>query len=510
MKFYRINVLYLKKLNSKFSARKLDELLKIRFVQNSKLWISNDTFAPNFRIVFNFATYSKEFRYNLQLAYPVILGMLGHTLIGIVDKLMVGQLGSAELAAVSLGNSFVFVAMSLGIGFSTAITPIVAEADAENDVAKVRSAFHHGLMMCTVLGIFLFVAVYFSKPLMYMMGQPPEVIALAAPYMNWVAFSLLPMVIYQGYKQFADGMAMTKYSMYAIVLSNIINFPVNSVLIFAVGPFPKLGILGAALGTVISRIAMVVFMHYILINRQKLKVYFADFSLKEMNKAMISKIMNIGFPSAMQMLFEVGLFTAAVWLSGNLGTSNQAANEIALSIATVTFMFAMGLSVTAMIRVSNQKGLGNFRNLIVVARSIFLLAILLEIVFAIFFIAFHQYLPLIFLNMNDSTQILTNTEVIDIAAKLLIVAAIFQISDGIQVVVLGALRGLQDVKIPMYITFAAYWLIGFPISYYLGLHTTLGAIGIWLGLLAGLTVAAILLYIRFNKLTNNLVIQNQK
>ncbi len=461
-------------------------------------------------MVLSIAKYSKEFSYNLQLAYPVILGMLGHTLIGIVDKLMVGQLGSAELAAVSLGNSFVFVAMSLGIGFSTAITPIVAEADAEKDIAKVRSAFHHGLVMCTILGVFLFAAVYLSKPLLYAMGQPAEVIELAAPYMNWVAFSLLPMVIYQAYKQFADGMSMTKYSMYAIVLSNIINLPVNYVLIFGVGIFPKMGILGAALGTVISRVAMLVFMHYILINRQKLKVYFADFSLKEMNKKMFAKIMDIGFPSAMQMLFEVALFTAAVWLSGNLGTNSQAANEIALSIATVTFMFAMGLSVTAMIRVSNQKGLGNFKNLIVVARSIFLLAIMLEIAFAIFFIVFHNYLPQVFLNMNDETQLLTNTEVIAIAAKLLIVAAIFQISDGIQVVVLGALRGLQDVKIPMYITFAAYWLIGFPISFYLGLHTSLGAIGIWIGLLAGLTVAAILLYIRFNKLTTNLVLQNSK
>lgn len=255
---------------------------------------------------------------------------------------------------------------------------------------------------------------------------------------------------------------------------------------------------------------MVVFMHYILANQQKLRVYFDKFSFKDLNKTMVNKIVNIGLPSSMQMLFEVALFTSAVWLSGYLGTSSQAANEIALSIATITFMFAMGLSVTAMIRVSNQKGLGNFKNLIVVARSIFLLAIMLEIAFAILFIVFHNFLPHFFLNMTDETQLLTNTEVIAIASKLLIVAAIFQISDGIQVVVLGALRGLQDVKVPMYITFAAYWMIGFPISFFLGLHTSLGAIGIWLGLLAGLTVAAILLYLRFNRLSNNLVIQNSK
>ncbi len=457
----------------------------------------------------NFQLYFREFSYNLKLAYPVILGMLGHTLIGIVDKLMVGQLGSAELAAVSLGNSFIFIAMSLGIGFSTAITPIVAEADAEKNHEKVRSAFHHGLFLCTVLGIALFIVVYFSKPLMYSMGQPDEVIALAVPYLNWCALSLVPMIVYQGYKQFADGLSMTKYSMYAIVLSNIINFPINYVLIFGVGIFPKMGIIGAALGTVISRFAMLLFMHYIMISKDKFKMYFQGFKFEQIKKSMLQKIIDIGFPSAMQMLFEVALFTAAIWLCGNLGTTSQAANEIALSLATVTFMFAMGLSVTAMIRVSNQKGFNDFKKLIVVARSIFLLAILLEIAFAIFFIIFHNYLPQLFLDTNDAAQAFDNAEVIAIAAKLLIIAAVFQISDGIQVVVLGALRGLQDVKIPMYVTFCAYWLVGFPISYYLGLHTDLEAVGVWIGLLAGLTAAAIFLYIRFNKLTKQLVEQHQ-
>ncbi|HEU0136050.1 MAG TPA: MATE family efflux transporter [Flavobacterium sp.] len=457
----------------------------------------------------DFTRYTKEFSYNMRLAYPVILGMLGHTLIQIVDKLMVGRLGTAELAAVSLGNSFIFIAMSLGIGFSTAITPIVAEADAEKDYGKVRSAFHHGLFLCTMLGISLFALVFFSKPLMYAMGQPPEVIALAIPYLDWVAFSLIPMVVYQGYKQFADGLSMTKYSMYAIVMSNIIHIPINYVLIYGVWIFPEMGIVGAAVGTVISRFAMLIFMHVILARQKQLVQYFAGFQFDQIKKSMLSKIINLGTPSAMQMWFEVALFTAAVWLCGNIGKSSQAANEIALSLATITFMFAMGMSVTAMIRVSNQKGLNDYRQLIVVARSIFLLAILLETIFAIFFIAFHNFLPQFFLNMNDETQALDNAEVIAIAAKLLLVAAVFQISDGIQVVVLGALRGLQDVKIPMYITFVAYWVIGFPISFYLGKYTELKAVGVWLGLLAGLTAAALFLYIRFNKLTRRLVVQNQ-
>ncbi len=431
--------------------------------------------------------------------------MVGHTLIGIVDNIMVGKIGSTELAAVSLGNSMIFIAMSLGIGFSTAITPIVAEGDAEKNDTKIRSAFHHGLFLCTILGLVLFTVIMFAKPIMELLKQPADVIVLAKPYLGWVAFSLIPLVMYQGYKQFADGMSLTKYSMYAMVMANVLHVGINYVLIYGIWIFPKMGIIGAALGTVISRIFLVMFMHIMLSRRDDLKRFFKGFSFNEIQKATIKKIISIGFPSAMQMLFEVVLFTASIWLCGNIGKTSQAANQIALSLASMTFMFAMGLSVTSMVRVSNQRGLMDYKKLIVVARSIFLLAIILETIFAIFFIIFHNYLPHIFLNMENTGQILDNEEVIGIASKLLLIAAVFQISDGIQVVVLGALRGLQDVKVPMYITFVAYWVIGFPISYYLGEHTELKAQGVWIGLLAGLTAAAICLYIRFHYLTKRLI-----
>ena len=456
----------------------------------------------------NISQYTKEFKYNLQLAYPVVLGMLGHTLIMIVDNIMVGKLGSTELAAVSLANSMIFVALSLGIGFSTAITPIVGEADAEKDTGKIRSAFHNGLFLCVILGFLLFGLVVLGKPIMEMLHQPKEVIVLAKPFLDWVGFSLVPLIIYQGYKQFADGLSMTKYSMYAIVMANILHVIINYCLIYGVWIFPKMGIVGAALGTVISRIAMVVFMHIILSRQEQLKTYFHNFSFSEIKKETIKKIINFGVPSALQMLFEVVLFTAAIWLCGNIGKTSQAANQIALSLASMTFMFAIGLSVVSMIRVSNQKGLNDYKNLVVVARSIFLLVILIEIVFAILFIVLHNIVPSLFLDMNDTKQLLDNKEVVFIAAKLLLVAAVFQISDGIQVVVLGALRGLQDVKIPMYITFIAYWVIGFPISYYLGEFTELKAVGVWIGLLAGLSAAALFLYIRFHLITKKLIKEN--
>lgn len=458
----------------------------------------------------NLSVYFREFSKNIRLAYPVILGMVGHTLISIVDNIMVGKLGAAELAAVSLGNSFIFVAMSFGIGFSTAITPIVAQNDARKDKEGVRDAFHHGLILCSGIGIALFALVYFCKPIMNYMGQPEEVVELAGPFVNIVAFSLIGVLAFQGYKQFADGMSKTKYSMYAIVVANIVHFIINFFLIYGVWIFPKMGILGAAVGTLLSRVIMIVMMHIMLKRDEDLGQYFSGFSLKNIQKKIVNKIVEIGLPSSLIMFFEVVLFTSAVWLTGFIGKNSQAANQIALSLASLTFMFASGLSVTAMIRVGNQKGLENFTYLKAVARSIVLLSLILQATFAVIFVVFHKVLPHIFLEMKNPEKILENTEVIAIASKLLIIAAVFQISDGVQAVVLGALKGLQDVKIPAIITFISYWLIGFPISYYLGLKTDLGAIGVWIGLLAALTAASIFLIIRFERQINKLIKSKNK
>lgn len=454
--------------------------------------------------------FSKEFHYNVRLALPVIMGMVGHTLIAIVDNIMVGRLGSTELAAVSLGNSLVFVAMAVGIGFSTSLTPLIAAADSEQDTETIRSVFQHGLILCTGIGLALFALVVFAEPLMERLQQPKEVIVLAKPFLTWVAFSLVPLIVFQAYKQLADGLSLTQYALYAILLANGLHVGINYILIYGFWIIPKLGILGAALGSVISRIAMVVFMHIIIVKQPKLKSYFQHFSLEKLQKEVYFKIIRLGVPSALQMLFEVVLFTAAIWLCGSIGKTSQAANQIALSMASLTFMFAMGLSVVAMIRVGNQKGLQDYVGLRSIARSVFILTLFVELLFALLFVLFHNYLPYLFLNLENELLINDSVAVIKIASQLMLVGAIFQISDGIQVVVLGALRGLQDVKVPMYITFLAYWVFGFPISYYLGKYTELKAVGVWIGLLAGLTFAALFLYLRFNYLTHMLIHKKRK
>ncbi|WP_238857829.1 MATE family efflux transporter [Poritiphilus flavus] len=433
------------------------------------------------------------------------MGMLGHTFVAFADNIMVGQLGTAELAAVSLGNSFIFIAMSLGIGFSTAITPLVAEADGAGNKSDGKKALKHGLVLCTILGVSLFGIILLSKPLMYYMDQPPEVVTLALPYLDLVAFSLVPLIMFQAFKQFSEGLSQTRYPMYATILANVVNIILNYLLIFGAFGFPKMGIIGAAVGTLASRLIMLGFLWGLLRKKDKFRFYVSGFNFKLIEKKVMNKIINLGFPSALQMFFEVAIFTAAIWLSGVLGKNPQAANQIALNLSSMTFMFGMGLGVAAMIRVGNQKGIGNFTELRRIAQSIFFLTLLLEILFAALFLLGRHWFPTLYLDVDDVANQADNMEVILLAAQLLLVSAFFQISDGLQVVILGALRGLQDVKIPTFITFIAYWLIGFPISYYLGLHTELKSTGIWIGLLSGLTASAIMLYLRFDLMTKRLI-----
>ena len=452
--------------------------------------------------------YTKEFRYNLSLSFPVILGLLGHTIVQLVDNIMVGQLGTTELAAVSLGNSFVFIAMSLGIGFSTALTPLVAKADGEKDRTMAQRVLSHGVVLCTILGVSLFLLVFSARKLMYHMGQPPEVVSLAFPYLKWVAASLIPLIIFQAYKQFTDGLSRTRPAMYATVFSNLVNISLNYLLIFGYGGFQAMGVEGAAIGTMIARSTAVVFILFYIQFHAMFEGYSLKIGWKNLRLGLFKKILSLGLPSALQMFFEVAFFTMAIWMSGILGKNAQAANQIALNLSAMTFMFAMGLGVVAMIRVGNQLGMKAYTDLRRIAISLFLLIGLFDVVFCAIYLNFNEYLPWIYLEYHGDNTPADTVEVVAIAASLLLVSGFFQITDGLQAVILGALRGIQDVNVPTALTFISYMVVGLPVSYYLGLHTELKAMGIWIGLLTGLSCSALLLFLRFNQQTKKLLNQN--
>ena len=444
--------------------------------------------------------YTKEFSYNLKLAYPVIIGMIGHTLVGFVDNAMVGQLGTSELAAISLGNSFVFLAMAFGIGFSTAITPLIAESDAKKNKSNTKSILSNGILVCIFLGAVLTIIVLIAKPIIYYMGQSEEVVNLAYPYITLVAISLFPLIIFQSFKQFSDGLSFTKIAMISTVIANLINVVINYILIYGKFGFPKLELVGAGIGTLISRVIMVLIIIYLIKSNPKINQYLDNlFSLKY-SSIITKKIINLGYPSALQMMFEVGFFISGIWVCGIIGINYQAANQIALNLSSLTFMVALGLSVAATIRIGNQKGLNDYKNLKRIAISIFLITILIELIFALIFIIFSDLLPWLYLENNNNFDVL---ETVSLASKLLIIVALFQIFDGIQIVAQGALRGIQDVKIPSMICFLSYIIFGVPIMIYLGLYTNLKATGVWIGFLIGLMIASILLSIRFFNKCNN-------
>jgi MATE family multidrug resistance protein len=460
------------------------------------------------KVLNDFSKYTREFKYNLKLAFPVMIGMLGHTFVQFIDNIMVGQLGTAELAAISLGNSFVFIAMSIGIGFSSAITPLVAEADGAKKEDDVSRIFEHSFLICLILGIVLFLSVFLNRNLLYSMNQPIEVVELASPYLFWVSMSLITIVTFQSFRQFADGLSFTRAAMYSTLVGNAINVILNFFLIFGFWIFPKLGVEGAAIGTLISRICMLTFIIFYLKLHKKLSKYIKKFFPSKIEIKRVKKILYLGLPSALHSLFEVAFFVSAVWMSGFIGKNSQAANQIALNLSSMTYMVALGVGVAAMIRVGNQRGMMNFKKLREVALSTLLLIIIIDIFFCFIFLTFNDSLPLLYLDSSDPSGFNDVNEVIKIASNLLIVAGVFQLFDGIQAVVLGSLRGMQDVIKPAIIIFFSYGILGFPISYTLGFYTSLGMVGIWIGLLSGLFFSSLFLFLRFNYLSKKIIALN--
>tara|TARA_B110000914_G_C15493982_1_gene462211 strand:- start:59 stop:1375 length:1317 start_codon:yes stop_codon:yes gene_type:complete len=437
-----------------------------------------------------------------------MIGMLGHTFVQFVDNIMVGQLGTAELAAISLGNSFVFIGMSIGIGFSQAITPLIAEADGARKDKDISEIFEHSFLICIILGLVLFLLVFLNRNLLYSMNQPIEVVELASPYLFWVSFSLISIVTFQSFRQFADGLSFTRAAMYSTLVGNVINIILNFVLIFGFWIFPKLGVEGAAIGTLISRLCMLAFIVFYLKLHKKLSKYIKRFFPTKVEIERLKKILYLGLPSALHSFFEVAFFISAVWMSGFIGKNSQAANQIALNLSSMTYMVALGVGVAAMIRVGNQRGMMNFKKLREVAISTLLLIIIIDIFFCLVFLIFNDLLPLLYLDTSDPSNLNDVNEVISIASKLLIVAGVFQLFDGIQAVVLGALRGMQDVNKPAIIIFFCYGILGFPISYFLGFHTSLAMVGIWIGLLSGLFFSSLFLFLRFNYLSKKIITIN--
>jgi MATE family multidrug resistance protein len=441
------------------------------------------------------STYKEHFTKNYLLAYPVVLSQLGHIMVSVFDSLMVGQIGTTALAAASLGNSIFTITMVFGLGVSYSITPLIASAHGRHNYTRISLLLINGLVSNVLLGILLFIAGYFLSPYITLLHQPPKVVGLAIPYLNILFLSMVPLMVFQAFRQFAEGLSFTKQAMYISIIANSLNIVLNYIFIWGKLGVPAMGMVGAAWATLISRIIMAIMMGaYVLYSR-----HFATFRhylrLRHLSFIHMYRIYKLGLPISGQMIFEMGAFSFSAIMIGWLGAKQLAAHQIAINVASVTYMMASGIAAAATIRVGNQKGLGNYRDMRMAGISSFAMGVMFMIISGLLMVLGNRIIPMLYID---------DPEVIKIASTLLIIAAVFQISDGVQVVGLGVLRGLEDVRIPGVISLLAYWVIGLPVGYLLCFKVGLGVNGVWIGLLVGLSVAASLLFTRFRLLSNRL------
>jgi multidrug resistance protein, MATE family len=432
-------------------------------------------------------TYRSHIRENLKLAVPVMLSNLGHVLMGLTDNIIVGHVSSVALAAAGLALVAFNVLLLFGIGVSYAITPLVAEAHGQKNDPEIISVVRHGFVINLANSFFLVLIVFFGKNLLYEIDQPPEVVALAIPFLSIITYSLIPVLIYQTFKQFAEGLSLTHVALVVMIGANLVNILLNYILVFGHFGFEAMGLNGSAWATFYSRIFMALAIAGYVFYYRTFKPYRAIFKLKNFSKRIFSKMLGLGIPSGVQFIFEVAAFDFSLVMMGWLGAQTIAAHQIAISLATISYMTTAGLAAAATVRVGFYLGSKDFANMRVAAWSLLMMALVVMSGWAALFILGKDFLPWLYV---------TDPEVVSIAATLLVIAGLFQLADGTQVVCAAALRGLQDVKVPSIFILVAYWVIGLPVGYLFAFTLNLRGAGIWWGLLIGLVITAIAMLLR--------------
>ena len=440
-------------------------------------------------MAYSWTTYRTQYGVSLKLAYPVMVGQLGQILVSVADSIMVGKfLGTIPLAAISLAVSILIIPMVFAIGVAFGLTPLIAGADGKDDPAEAVKYFKNGLVLNSVLGLVVYGVLAIFAQFAHLLGQDERVVSEAMPYLHIVGFSIVPMMAFFAFKQFAEGLSDTKAGMRVSLVANLLNILLNYPLITGWGPFPELGLAGAAVSTLGTRFLMVAGMAMYIRKHKKFAAYWSHWRSTEITWRSIRDILAIGVPSGLQLVFEAGAFAMSGVIVGMIGPVQQAAHQIALNIASVSYMMVSGLGAAATIRVGNQLGKRDIPMLRLAGQSLFHLTLAMMVLTMILLLGLRNFLPEFYSS---------DTEVLQYTAVLMIAAGIFQLPDGLQATTLGALRGVQDVNIPTIIAFVAYWVIAVPMCYYLGITEKMGPLGVWIGLTIGLVLASIALYWRF-------------
>jgi MATE family multidrug resistance protein len=434
--------------------------------------------------------YRNHYRDNLNLAIPVVISQVGHTLVQTSDSIIVGHFaGTVSLAAVSLANSIFVIVLVIGIGISYGSTPLIAQLNGKKDFEECGKLLSNSLFLNVLTGIILFALTALASTLLLdNLDQTAEVVRQARPFLTLLGLSIIPMLIFNTFKQFAEGLGFTKQAMLISIWGNLVNIIIGIIFVKGLFGIAPMGIKGVGYSTLIDRCVMAIVMGVYVLKSERFKKYLKSFILTRISWSRSLQILKIGAPVALQYTFEISAFSGAAILIGTIGYHEQAAHQVAINLASITYMMSSGLSAAAAIKSGNYFGAKDHHNLRHSAISSYHIVLIFMFVTACIFTLGNKLLPW----MYTSDEI-----VISIAAQLLIIAALFQLFDGTQVVGLGILRGMGDVNVPTIITFLAYWVVGLPLGYLLGIPLHLGVKGIWYGLTLGLMTSAILLFFRF-------------
>lgn len=429
----------------------------------------------------------------LKLSAPLIIGQLGQMFMGVVDSMMVGQIGTADLAAVAIGHGLFMIIQIFGFGLTLGIVPVVSERFGAGETSACGVVLRQGLLAITVSSVLMTITAYFAADVIQFLGQDKDVEVLAINYAEILAFSTIPMLIFASYKSFTEALNITMPAMLITLLANGVNAAANWIFIYGNLGFDAMGIEGAGWATFSSRLFMMIVLMWYVLSAKRLKPFDPSFHFKKLDFSIMKRVLKIGSASGLQYMFEGGAFVAASFIIGNLGKNELAAHQVAINLASITYMVALGMSMATSIRVSNAAGRKNREDIRLAGVVAMKIITVFMTINALLFIVFREQLPLLYT---------TDATVINIAAELLIFACAFQIADGIQAVGIGALRGLSDVRVPTRLTFISYWLICLPVGALLGFTFNLSVQGVWVGLSLGLIVSAILLTRRFYLLTS--------
>ncbi|MDR2885397.1 MAG: MATE family efflux transporter [Rikenellaceae bacterium] len=447
--------------------------------------------------------YGKEYRQTFRLAAPIVLSQMGQMTVQFADNIMVGHLGPDALAGVSFAGSVYFLFFAFGMGLSFGLTPLVGQAFAQGRHRDSVAYLQNALVLNLVVGLALAALMLACIPSFPLMGQEAAVADVAARFFPYIAWSMLPFAIFASVKQFLEGIGITNVEMWIVLVGNVVNVGLCYVLINGKWIFPEMGVEGAGLATLIARSGMAVAVVIYVATRKRFRHYFRLLRTAHYTWRRQLDLIRVGSPIALQTTMEVSAFALTTimmgWfrldVDGVSGSVAQAAHSVAMTMCSCTFLAVVAISTATTIRVSHEFGRGNLRQLKRAANAAYHLGTVWNIFAAMLFLIFRHKIGFIF--MDDQT-------VVSLAAVLLVYAAIFQVSDGMQNISIGILRGMQDVRSTMVVAFISYIVINIPVGYLCAFKLGMGPGGLWLGFIVGLTTAAVLLRTRFTRIYRRL------